>query len=141
VREVTWQDRPFVKTRVRTVLHIPLGFGRAVTRAKALIDTAGAQSEDNLMLADDVSPWHTDLYIAARSTVPGAQMASLSGTFLTKVYEGPFSSAPRWATDMKLHVERQHRTLEKLYFAYTTCPACAKAYGHNYVVLFAQVNA
>jgi hypothetical protein len=29
--------------------------------------------------------------------------------------------------------------LKKLYFSYTTCPACAKAYGKNYVVLFAQV--
>lgn len=32
------------------------------------------------------------------------------------------------------------RTLEKLYFGYTTCPKCAKAYGKNYVVLFAKVG-
>ncbi len=27
----------------------------------------------------------------------------------------------------------------ELYFFYTTCPKCAKAYGKHYVVLFAQV--
>jgi len=30
--------------------------------------------------------------------------------------------------------------LDKLYFGYTTCPSCAKAYGKNYVVLFAKVD-
>jgi hypothetical protein len=37
-------------------------------------------------------------------------------------------------------VQAQGRTLEKLYFAYTTCPACAKAYGKNYVIAFAKVH-
>jgi hypothetical protein len=36
-------------------------------------------------------------------------------------------------------VAARGRKLEKLYFSYTTCPACAKAYGKNYVVLFAKV--
>lgn len=31
------------------------------------------------------------------------------------------------------------KTMKKLYFSYTTCPACAKVYGKNYVVLFAKV--
>ena len=29
---------------------------------------------------------------------------------------------------------------EKTYFFYATCPKCAKHYGKNTVVLFAQVN-
>jgi len=29
--------------------------------------------------------------------------------------------------------------MEKLFFFYTTCPKCAKAYGKNYVVLLAKV--
>lgn len=31
--------------------------------------------------------------------------------------------------------------MEQLYFAYTTCPKCAKAYGHNWVIVFARVGA
>ena len=67
-------------------------------------------------------------------------MASLSGTFLTKVFEGPYSDARRWAKEMTALVAARGRQLEKLYFAYTTCPACAKAYGKNYVIGFAQVK-
>ena len=67
-------------------------------------------------------------------------MAKLSGTFLSKVYDGPFNEVRMWTEDMKRHVAAAGRTLEKLYFAYTTCPKCAKAYGHNYVVLLARVG-
>jgi hypothetical protein len=71
-------------------------------------------------------------------------MAEISGTFLTKVFEGPFRDAPRWIAkwiaNMKRYVAAKNRTLERLYFGYTTCPKCAKAYGKNYVVMFAKVE-
>jgi hypothetical protein len=140
-REVVWNQRPFVKEHVRSVFHIPLGFGRAVTRAQALIKAAGAEPEHGLMLTDEASPWRSELYIDVTGDVPGAEMTTLSGTFLTRVYDGSFRDAPKWAADMKAYVAARQRRLRKLYFAYTTCPRCAKAYGHNYVVLFAQVDA
>jgi hypothetical protein len=37
-------------------------------------------------------------------------------------------------------VAERGKKLEKLYFAYTTCPGCAKVYGKNHVVLFARVS-
>jgi len=67
-------------------------------------------------------------------------MTSLSGTFLTKVFEGPYQNVGEWAQEMKEYVESKGRKLKKLYFSYTTCPRCAKAYGKNYVVLFAQID-
>jgi hypothetical protein len=139
-REVVWNDRLFVRERVRSFLHVPLGMGKKVVRAQARIDAAGARPAQPLMLCDEVSPWHSELYIDVTRPVPGARMDTLSGRFLTRVYEGPFRDEPKWADDMKRRVEAQGRRLEKLYFAYTTCPACAKAYGHNYVVVFAKVG-
>ncbi len=139
-RRVVWQDHPFVKTYVRSLFHIPIGMGRVIARTQAKIDAAHAAPAQPLMLSDETSPWHTDLYLDVAGQVPDAEMASLSGTFLTRVYDGPFRDAPAWAEDMTDYVHAQGRQLEKLYFAYTTCPACAKAYGHNYVVLFAKVD-
>ena len=72
--------------------------------------------------------------------VPNAQMAKLSGTFLTKVFEGPYQNAGKWAVEMKEYVKNKGKELKKMYFSYTTCPKCAKAYGKNYVVLFAQID-
>jgi len=41
---------------------------------------------------------------------------------------------------MEAYVAKKGKQLKKIYFCYTTCPACAKAYGKNYVVLFAQID-
>ena len=80
-----------------------------------------------------------EIYIDVSKQVPCAQMATLSGTFLTKVFEGPFKNAGNWAQKMKQYVDSKDKKLCKLYFSYITCPKCAKAYGKNYVVLFAQI--
>jgi hypothetical protein len=138
-KKITWKDKMFVKERVHSVLHVPLDMGRKVTKAMRLIEASHAATERPLMLSEDISPWRTDLYIDVSGPVEGARMATLSGTFLTHVYEGPFGDAPRWCADMKRRVAEKGRTLRKIYFGYTTCPACAKAYGKNYVVLFAEI--
>jgi len=36
-------------------------------------------------------------------------------------------------------MKSEGRMVKKVYFFYTTCPKCAKAYGKNYVVVLAQV--
>ena len=71
--------------------------------------------------------------------VPGAEMASIPGTFLAQAYEGPYRNIPKWIADMKNRVADKGKTLKRLLFFYTTCPKCARKYGKNYVVLFAQV--
>ena len=66
-------------------------------------------------------------------------MVKLSGEFLTKVFEGPYREAGKWVREMEQFVSSNDRQLQKLYFFYTTCPRCAKHYGKNYVVVFAEV--
>jgi hypothetical protein len=139
-QEITWSNEPFVEDHVRSVFHVPLRFGRHVTKNQALIEAAGAVPTVPLMLSDEKSAWGADLYIRVTKPVPGARMTTLSGTFLTRVYDGPFRDAPKWAANMQSFVASRGRKLEKLYFAYTTCPACSKVYGKNYVVLFAKVG-
>ena len=72
------------------------------------------------------SPWATDLYIDVTRDVPGAQMERMSGTFLTRVFEGPYSEMGKWTEQMSIWVKAQGRPLQKLYFGYTTCPAWFK---------------
>lgn len=105
-----------------------------------LIDEAGAKAAYQLMLTDENSLWGADIYIDVTKEVPGAQVAAISGTFLTKVFEGHYQNAGKWAKEMQRYVEGRGKTIKKMYFSYTTCPKCAKAYGKNHVVLFAQIN-
>lgn len=139
-KEINWNGKRFVKDSVTSFLHIPLNFGKIVVKNMALIDKAQAKSQYQLMLTDEKSMWGSDIYIDVAKDVPGAQMATISGTFLTKVFEGPYNKAGIWAQEMKKYVENKGKKIKKLYFSYTTCPKCAKAYGKNYVILFAQID-
>ena len=138
-KEVTFQDRLFVKDHVRSFLHIPLNFGKVVVRNMERIQRAGALPPKPLMLCDEKSLWGSDVYIAVSKDVPGAEMARISGTFLTKVFEGPYKDVGKWARAMTQYVKDKARQMKKMYFFYTTCPKCAKYYGKNYTVILAQV--
>ena len=138
-KEITWQDKLFVKDRVKSFMHIPLNFGKVIARSSEKIDAAQAASDEYMMLSDENSLWGSDLYIAVSKQVPDCDMARISGTFLTKVFEGDYKNMKNWITDMNTYVEKQGKKTEKIYFFYTTCPKCAKHYGKNYVVLLAQI--
>jgi hypothetical protein len=139
-KEIIWVDKLFVKDNVTSLLHIPLNMGKKIIKNMELIEKANAKALHQLMLTDEKSLWGADIYIDVAKKVPGAQMATLSGTFLTKVFEGPYQNVGKWGEEMKKYVENKGKKIKKLYFSYTTCPKCAKAYGKNYVVLFAQIN-
>jgi hypothetical protein len=138
-RWITLDGKMFVKDRVRSFLRLPLNFGGVMVRNMAAIQKAGAEAPGMLLLSDENSLWGADVYLEVTKAVPGAEMASISGTFLTQAYEGPYRGISKWIMDMKVKVAAKGKTLKKLYFYYTTCPKCAKKYGKNYVVLFAQV--
>jgi hypothetical protein len=138
-KEIAWDGKRFVQDRVRCFLHIPLNFGGVMKRNMEKIEAAGAKPDDCVILSDDNSLWGADVYISVAKDVPGAQMASISGTFLSKVFEGPYSRMGKWCKEMKAHVASQGKSLSRMYSYYTTCPRCAKKYGKNYVVLLAQV--
>ena len=138
-KEVRWDNKRFVKDRVRSFLHIPLNFSAVMVRNMTIIQAAGAEAPDVVVLSDENSLWGADVYIAVSKDVPGANMAGISGTFLAKVYEGPYKKVSTWIEDMKRYVAGKGKPLQKLYLFYTTCPKCAAKYGKNYVVLLAQV--
>lgn len=136
---ITWEGKRFVKDRVRSFLHIPLNFGSVMRRNVAAIEAAGAKADSMLVLSDENSLWGADVYIEVAKDVPGASMATISGAFLSKVFEGPYRNMRKWIEDAKAFVRAQGKDLRKLYCFYTTCPRCAKKYGKNYVVILMQV--
>ncbi len=138
-KTITWKDKLFVKDQVTSFLHIPLNMGGKITKNMALIEKANAKSPYQLMLTDEKSLWGSDIYIDVAKKVPGAQMMTLSGTYLTRVFEGPFQNVGKWVQEMQKYMEKKNKKIKKLYFSYTTCPKCAKVYGKNYVVLFVQI--
>jgi hypothetical protein len=137
--EFTWEGKRFVKDRVISFFHIPLNFGAVMKRNVELIERTGAWPEQRLVLSDENSLWGADVYVEVSKDIPGARMATISGSFLSKVFEGPFGNISRWIEEMKRFVQSKGKAVERLYFFYTTCPKCAKLHGKNYVVILAQI--
>ncbi len=120
-------------------MHIPLGFAKAMTKNMEMIEAADALALQPLTLSDESSLWGSDVYIAVSKQVPQAENVRISGTFLTRVFEGHYKNAGKWAKEMKAYVGARGREMKKLYFFYTTCPKCARVYGKNYTVLLAEI--
>ena len=71
---------------------------------------------------------------------PSGKMAKFSGTFISKVYDGPYNHVPKWIEDMDEYLASKGQKALKYYFHYAYCPKCVKKYGHNYCVAFAQIK-
>jgi len=138
-KEVAWQDKRFVKDRVRSFLHIPLNFGAVMVRNMKKIEAAGAKADDTIVLCDENSLWGADVYISVPREIPDAENVTISGTFVSKVFEGPYQNVRKWIPETRQFVASKGRQIQKLFCYYTTCPKCAKKYGKNYIVILAQV--
>ncbi len=139
-KEITWKDKLFVKDKVTSLFHIPLNFGKVVVKNMTKIKAADAEDENPIFLSDEKSKWGVDLYISVTKEVAGAENIKLSGTYLTKVFEGSYKNMKKWIAEMNEFVKSKEKELKKLYFYYTTCPKCAKKFGKNYTVLVAKID-
>ena len=139
-----WKDKLFIKETLPQIFHIPLPgmIGRMIHRMWKRAQDAGAASEkeDFLWLAYDPSPWKSEHYIHVIKEVPDAENVKISGTFATKVFDGHYNQVPEWTKEMDQYLSNSEKKAKKYYFYFTTCPKCAKKYGHNYVVAFAEIQ-
>lgn len=135
-----WESKHFIKSKVRTFLYMPLNFGKVITELDKKIRGAGAICQDSLCLSDHTSRWNMNIYLAVDKEISGADNVSLSGSYYSKVYEGPFSKTAEWCRDYREAASRRALNTGKMYMWYTTCPACAKKYGKNYVVIISKIE-
>ena len=112
-----FENKPFVIASTVSLFHVPLNMGSVFTRTWTAIREAHAENGGFLVLSHDDSAWHGEHLFAVSKPVAGAEMVSLSGDFVTKVFEGPYSKAREWSK-----------------------PTYAKQYGKNYVVGVATVK-
>lgn len=139
-KELQWSEKLFIKDRVSCFFYMPLNFGKVIVRNMEKIAAVDAFTpQPPLILSDHTSRWRMDLYIEVSKEVPNAEHARISGSFLSKVFEGPFKDTGRWCKLMAEWVRSRGKAIKREFMYYTTCPKCAKHYGKNYVVILAQV--
>jgi len=135
-----WENKRFIRDKVRTLWYMPLNFGSAMKRMITKVDVSGAESPDWLTLSDHSSKWNMNVYLAVDREIPGALNETLSGTFYSRVYEGNYKDMALWHQDFGKESGLKGYATKKRYLWYTTCPKCAKAYGKNYVVIIALAS-
>lgn len=137
-RHLHFENKPFVRATTRSAMHVPWNMGAVFSRVQKHIAEAGAPATE-IVLSRDVSPWEAEHYFAVPADVAGEEMTTLSGDFITRVFEGPYRRAGQFEHDMRIAAKAMGKTAAEVYFFYTTCPKCAKAYGENYIVGVARV--
>jgi hypothetical protein len=135
---IEWDNKMFVKEKVFTIFYMPINFGSVMKRVMNNMDKAGAGCPDWLALSDHTSMFNMDVYCATDKGLPDSENVKMSGKFLCRVYEGPYSDTKKWMEDFNRYAEDEEKRIKKYYMWYTTCPKCAKKYGKNYVVTFGK---
>jgi len=143
-RTLEWKNKPFILRTTPQIFHMPLLplYARTVARMWERTRGAGAAlpEADFLLLAHDPSPWKSELYMATATEVPGERNVTLSGTFFCRVFDGPYRGVPKWIREVNGQVAGQGRRVLKYYIYFTTCPKCARIYGHNYSIVLAETQ-
>jgi hypothetical protein len=102
-QELHFENKQFVKAKTHSIMHIPMNMGSVFARVNKHMEGAGASDPDQfIVLSKDVSPWSSEHLFSVTKPVPGEEMTTLSGDFLTKLFEGPYSQARKWHEQMQL---------------------------------------
>ncbi len=138
-KEFRWDDKIFLFTKVSCLMYMPLNFGAKMRKLVPKIEAAGVEMPDGMVLSEQTSAWKMNLYICVNKAVPGIKNVTITGNFISKVYEGPYKNVGKWCKKFDSWVKHKGHTLKKSYIWYTYCPKCAKKYGKNYMVFIAEI--
>lgn len=140
-KEIEFKHKKFIRMYTKSFLYVPLNMAKVMTSIQKISADAKAEmpKEEGLILSRVISPWKSEQLYAVSKKVDGADNIELTGKFLTMVFDGPYSKAQKWHKELVDYAKDKQDTVKKVYFFYTTCPKCAKHYGHNYTIGFAEI--
>ena len=140
-QELHFSNKPFARATTRSIFYVPLNMGSVLTRVLDKVETSGGyDNTDYVVLSRDLSLWHAEHLFATPEPLDGEEQVTLSGDFITKAFEGPYSQMGQWVKDMQALAATRGTLNADVYFFYPTCPKCAKAYGANHVIGFAKLT-
>ena len=90
---------------------LPSMMAKVIGRMWKKAQDAGAAPEmkDFLLLAYDPSPWKSELYMNVTKEVPGAENVKLTGTFVSKVFDGPYNHVPKYLNEFRRYLELKRK--------------------------------
>ena len=143
-KRFTWDNKPFIKESIPTLFHMPFPrmIGNKMKKMMKLADKAKANIPDlteALILFRDPSAFKSEIYYSVTHEVEDANNTSLTGEYIAGVFDGPYNSIPKYIKEMESRLDNEGEEAKDYYIHYAYCPGCAKKFGHNYMILFAEV--
>ncbi len=143
-KNLEWDEKPFLRETMPALFHIPFPplIGKKIIRMYSIAEKAGINFEDKsetLVLFRDPSPFRTEIYYSVTGRVEGVDDTTISGKFVTRVFDGPFNMIPKYIREMEKYLKESEMKARDYYVHYAYCPKCAEKYGHNYMILFAEI--
>ena len=143
-KKFEWKNKQFLIESIPALFHFPFFplIGKKIMKMFNLAKKAKVDMplKETLMLFYDPHPFKSEIYLSVTKPVKGAKNVTLSGTFLTKVYEGPYKDVPKSMKKMNKYLAGKRKKAEKYYVHYAYCPKCTKKFGTNYMIMFAKVK-
>jgi len=141
----SWDHKKFIKGAVPTFFHIPLPpmIGKRITKMMKLAEDSKSLSgkrDEILVLFTDPHAFMSEIYISVTNEVPNANNTTLSGNYISRVFDGSYNEIPKFIKQMDAYLQKRKKEAERYYVHYAYCPKCAKEAGHNFMVLFAQLE-
>jgi hypothetical protein len=144
-KTLNWDNKKFIKDSLPTFFHMPFPptIGKKITRMWTAVESIGAAApnkEDTLILFRDPSAFRSEIYISVEKEVPSENNTVISGNFVSRVFDGGYNAIPKFVKQMDEYLATQGKKAKDYYIHYAYCPECAKKFGNNYMILFAQVQ-
>ncbi len=141
----SWKQKPFIRESVPEFFHIPYPpmIAKKIANMMKLAKDAHKveeNTEDALLLFMDPHPFKSNIYLSVTGNVPNANNTTLSGKFISRVFDGAYNEIPKFMKQMNVYLERQNKKAKNIYVHYAYCPKCAKIEGHNFMIFFAEID-
>ncbi len=134
-----FSDLSFVKAFSKSFMHMPIDLGKVMTSVQTKIDTEHAQPDHQyLILSKDLSAFSSVHYFMVDNHMTSMPLEKVKGIFNARVFEGNFNEIPKWFKEISEDYQIKGKSIQEQFVFYTTCPKCAKTYGHNYIVIFTR---
>ena len=139
-----WDNKLFIKETIPTFFHFPFPpmIGKKITKMWENAEKAQANLDNKdeiLILFADPSAFKSEIYLSTKNHVPNENNITMSGTFISKVFDGSYNSIPKFIKEMDKYLSINNKKATQYYIHYAYCPKCAKTFGHNYMIIFAKI--
>jgi hypothetical protein len=140
----SWDKKPFILESIPTFFHIPFPpmIGKKVAKMCRLMEASGRAEKDKeevLLLFRDPGAFKSEIYLSVTGPVKDAHNAEISGTFISKVFSGPYNAVPSFIRQMNEYLASRGNKAKDYYIHYAYCQKCAEKHG-NAMILFALVE-